>query len=297
MSLFQALAYFLTEASRNLVRGWRISALAVATTALSLFVGGLVVLLTGNITRAMERWRSDAQIVVYLDESLKASEIESLSRELSALPWTESLVEVGQDAARERFRTRFPDLREVLDELERSPFPTSLEIKAKGEPAEIAARVAALSELEGVKAVDSDAQWLDSINAAAAVAGVFGLVIGAVLMVAAAVSIASVVRLSTFVYRREVAAMRLIGATEFFVRGPFVVEGVLQGLAGAGLALATLWLGHWALGEASLPWFVQEALIGSFLTPPQALALLTLGVTAGLVGGLIPVRERAGVFG
>jgi cell division transport system permease protein len=91
--------------------------------------------------------------------------------------------------------------------------------------------------------------------------------------------------------------MRLIGATEFFVRGPFVMEGIMQGLAGSGMALATLWLGYWALGQLALPWFVRDALLGSFLTVTQILALLVLGGIAGLVGGVMPLREKSGVFG
>jgi cell division transport system permease protein len=297
MSLWQALNYFTSEAFKNLVRGWRISSLAVATTALSLFIGGTLILLGSNMTRAVESWRSDAQIVVYLDDGISAAERTALSAELRAMAWVESVVEVGPEQARERLRVRFPDLSEVMDELDRLPLPVSLEIKASGDRGAITRWTAKVIERPGVTAVDNDTEWLKSMNAAASVASVLGLLIGGILMVGAAISIASVVRLSTFVYRKEIAAMRLIGATEFFVRGPFVMEGIMQGLAGSGMALATLWLGYWALGQLALPWFVRDALLGSFLTVTQMLALLVLGGIAGLAGGVMPLREKSGVFG
>ncbi|MCP4202076.1 MAG: hypothetical protein GY769_09090 [bacterium] len=297
MNLLQALTYFASEAFNNLLRGWRISSLAVATTALSLFIGGTLILLGSNMTQAVDTWRSSAQVVVYLDEQISAVELQALRDELGDMFWVESVVEVTPEQARARFRERFPALDEVLKDLDRSPFPVSLEIATKGDQEAVAGWIAGVSQRPGISAVDNDSEWLNSMNAAASVASALGLLVGGILMVAAAISIASVVRLSTFVYRKEIAAMRLIGATEFFVRGPFVVEGIAQGLAGSCLALATLWLGYWGLGELDLPWFVRDALLGFFLNSRQALALVALGGVAGLVGGVIPLRERSGVFG
>lgn len=297
MNLFQALSYFGREATRNLVRGWRISSLAVATTALSLLVGGCLILAGSNLTRAVERWRSDAQVVVMLEDGLPATEISALVREASEIPGVEEVVLVDSAQAEDRFRARFPDLAQILSELERSPFPVSIEIKAKSDGPEFGAELSKFGGRPGVDSIDEDSEWLESMNAAAAVASGLGLLVGGVLIFAAAVSIASVVRLSTFVYRKEIATMRLIGATEFFVRGPFVVEGLLQGVAGACVALGALWTAFWGLGRLDLPWFVRDALLDSFLSPRQALALLVVGGLAGLVGGIIPLRERSGVFG
>lgn len=297
MNILQALSYFVSEAISNLVRGWRISMLAVATTALSLFIGGLLLLAGNNLTRAIENWRADAQVVVYLDADLTEDEIGALADELRGLPGVVGLVEVGPDQARERFEERFPELGEVLLEFERSPFPVSLELETSGAPELMEGWLGGLNEISGVAGIDNDADWLANLNTVASLASASGLFIGGILMIAAAISIASVVRLSTFIYRKEIAAMRLIGATEFFVRGPFVVEGLVQGLAGSGIALGALWLVFLGFGRLDLPWFVQDALLGFFMTPTQALALLAVGGVAGLVGGIIPLRERAGVFG
>lgn len=297
MNILQALAYFLREAIGNLLRGWRISSLAVATTALSLLIGGTLMLVGSNVTRALEAWRSDAQLVVYLRPDISQSEVAALAEELRKVPFVESVAEVASEQALERFGDRFPDLQEVLLELERSPFPVSLEIKARGEEATLDRWLSSLASRPEVSDIEDDAEWLKSMNAAARVASGMGLLVGGLLMVAAAVSIASVVRLSTLVYRKEIAAMRLIGATEFFVRGPFVVEGLLQGLTGSFLALAALWVGFQGLERLEVAWFVRDLLLGSFLSVPQAFVLVALGGLAGLAGGIMPLRERSGVFG
>ncbi|MFQ5524742.1 MAG: cell division protein FtsX [Thermoanaerobaculia bacterium] len=297
MSLFQALRYFFGEALRNLLRGWRISSLAVATTALSLFIGGTLVLLGGNMARAVDTWRAQAQVVVFLDGNIAPADRERLHEYLESLDSFVVAREVSPEEAAERFRSRFPELDEVTEDLERSPLPASIELEVSGDRTRVAGLAAELSHLAGVAEVDDDREWLETMNTAASVASTLGLLIGGILMVAAAVSIASVVRLSTFVYRKEISAMRLIGATEFFVRGPFVIEGLVQGVLGAGFALGALWLGYWGLAAAEVPWFVRGALLEFFLTRSQILALLSLGGLAGLIGGLIPLRERTGVFG
>lgn len=297
MNILQALYYFASEAIRNLVRGWRISALAVATTALSLFVGGALILAGSNVAQAVEQWRSDAQVVVYLQAGLSNEEVSSLVEEIRGVRGVEEVVSVEPEQALRRFQERFPDMTEILSEFERAPFPASLEITARADAPAFERWLEDLGRRPSVAEIDNDAEWLESMNAAAAVASGLGLLVGGILMIAAAVSIASVVRLSTFVFRKEIATMRLIGATEFFVRGPFVVEGLLQGIAGACLALVALWVGFWSLGHMELPWFVRDSLLRSFLHPYQALAVLALGGVAGLVGGVVPLRERSGVFG
>lgn len=297
MNLLQALAYFVEEALRNLLRGWRISSLAVATTALSLLIGGTLVLLGTNLSRAVERWRADAQVVIYLEEAISNDERAALYAALErSRVWTE-VREVSPEDANTRFLERFPDLAQVTSDLERNPLPTSIELTSRGNREEVASAISELARRAGVAEVDDDGEWLENMEAAASVASLLGLTIGGILMIAAAISIASVVRLSTFVYRKEIAAMRLIGATEFFIRGPFVVEGLVQGLAGSIVALAGLLVGYHGLGSLELPWFARGALLDVFLTAGQAGGLLGLGGLAGLVGGLIPLREKTGVFG
>ncbi len=160
MSLLQALAYFFWEAVRNLLRGWRISSLAVATTALSLFIGGTLVLLGTNLTRAVDQWRADAQVVIYLAEDASSDQLAALRSGLeNSSVWTQ-VREVSPEQAQIRFKQRFPDLAQVAGDLERNPLPASIELRSRGSRVQVAAEIAELVRQGAVAEIDDDGEWL-----------------------------------------------------------------------------------------------------------------------------------------
>jgi cell division transport system permease protein len=143
--------------------------------------------------------------------------------------------------------------------------------------------------------VDDDRDWLAHAERLLALVRATGLALSALLLGAAVFTIASVVRLISLLYRDEVAVLRLVGATEFYVRGPFFAEGVLQGFLGAALALGAL-AGGWVAASGELGRSASLALLfAHFLSWPQSLLLLALGPVAGLVGAVLSwQRERPG---
>ena len=121
-----------------------------------------------------------------------------------------------------------------------------------------------------------------------------GSVLSGVLLGAAIFTIAAVVRLTSFLYRDEIAVMRLVGATEFYIRGPFYVEGILQGVLGAGAAVAALDAVHLALLPRLDNSLVLAIVARDFLPPAEIALMLLFGGLSGLVGALVSLgRERA----
>ena len=114
----------------------------------------------------------------------------------------------------------------------------------------------------------------------------------AILLLTATFTISSVVRLTAYLYRDEIAVMRLVGATEFFIRGPFYLEGLLQGLAGGALASLALGAGYGVWIEKSRDSVLSVILAGKFLDPVELLALVALGGLAGLVGAVSSLRKE-----
>lgn len=300
MSLLQAVSYFLSEAARTLVANWRSSIVAVGTCALSLFVGGFFLMVGTNVAGAVDDWRQTMKISVFLVGDPAPPELERLRTQIAAAPWIESAEIVDRTEARQRFDTAFPSVAEALGQESDLDLPASVEgvlLPTQIEEGAFAEWVVELESDPLVDAVDDDRDWIGSLRKVAAWSRTAGVGLGLALLIAAALTIASVVRLVAVQYLDEISVLRLVGATEFFVRGPFVAEGILQGFGGSLVAVFALALTRWTLIREGADALWVDLLFGGFLTVPQALAIVALGTAAGLAGALLAIRREALVPG
>jgi cell division transport system permease protein len=302
MTLFQALAYFAREAAVNLVRSWKVSLLAVATIAVSLCLGGTFLLASRNLAGAVERWRSEARVVLYVQPATTEPALAALAAEMRRSPWVAAVEPVSAALARRRFEEAFPSLGGLVQGLGQEPLPASLEValagpgtpgKRRPRQAELAAWLASWRRRPEVSLVDDDREWLRQLETLIAILRTVGLALGAVLLGAAVFTIASVIRLTAYLHREEIATMRLVGATEFFIRGPFYVEGLLQGLLGSGLALAGLLAAYRAAHARAGSSIFAALLATDFLTARQLACLVLVGAAAGLLGAVASLRREA----
>ena len=294
MNLLQALAYFFGEAAVSLKRSWKVSLLAVVTITVSLTVGGGVLLAASGLAARVDEWRRDARLVVYLDADAAATERDDLLARLAAAPWAVRVERVGAEEAAARFRRAFPSLADLVAD-GGTELPESVELlPAPGtEPEALDAWTAEVAAHPAAEAVEDDRRWLGELDAVIAVGRGAGLLLGAVLLGAAVFTIASVVRLTAFLYQDEIDVMRLVGATEFYIRGPFYAEGILQGVLGGTIAAAALAGGFRLLaaraGDTVAAWLVAgEPLVGW----REAALLVALGAAAGLTGALLSLRRE-----
>ena len=297
MTLRRALVYFLREAAVSLIRSWKVSLLAVLTIAVSLFIGGAFLLLAANLSAVVERWREEARVVLYLTPDARAAERAALAREIAAAPWVVAVEEIGPEEAAERFRAAFPSLADLVDGGDQ-PLPPSVAVAfdpAAAGSARFEAWLAALGERPEVDLVDDDRDWLRRLGTLVALVRGIGLALSAVLLAAAVFTIAAVIRLTAYLYQEEIAVMRLVGATEFYIRGPFYFEGILQGLLGGLAAVAGLWLAWAAVARRSADTLLGAVLAPEFLAARSLALLVLLGAAAGLTGAVLSLRrERLG---
>jgi cell division transport system permease protein len=305
MTLLQALAYFAREAAVNLVRSWKVSLLAILTIAVSLCLGGTFLLASRNLGGAVERWRAEARVVVYLQPQTSGPELARLADEARRAPWVAAVEPVSPALARRRFAEAFPSLGNLVEGLGQEPLPASLEIalagpsgaggvgKRRPSRAELAAWIASWRQRPEVSLVDDDREWLAQLETFLAIVRGVGLALGAVLLGAAVFTIASVIRLTAYLHHEEIATMRLVGATEFYIRGPFYVEGLLQGLLGAAVALAGLLAAFRAAHARAGASIFASLLATDFLSPRQLAWLVLVGGSAGLLGAVASLRREA----
>lgn len=293
----RAIKYFFIEAAGSLWRGRRAALLAVLTIAAGLFVLGFFLIANSNLQRLTGRWAESAELSVYLKDDATSQQLKLIDELIAQSGLAASREYVPKEETLKRFRTDFPDLAAAANRLERNPFPASYEVRLLPSVREAEAAVdslaATLGGMAGVADVRYDRRWLNRLNLAIGFIRGIGLVVIIMLAVASALTVANVVRLAAAARRDEIEIMQLVGAPFAYVRGPFVVEGILQGGAGALLALAVLW-GLFLAGRARYGGVASDALgFGPLTFLPIELAVLLVvgGMLLGCIGGFIVARS------
>lgn len=293
----RALAYAFDEALHSLWRGRQSGILSTATIAVALFVLGGFLLVTSNLERLGAEWSRAAELSVYLDDGIAPGERAAIEAALVPGGVVADVEFVSKEQAAIRFRETFADLAEALDTLEQNPLPASYEARLR--PGASAGRgiddlAAELRTLPGVVDVRFDREWLDRLLGAVGVIRAIGLALGGILTIAAALTVANVVRLALHARRNELEVMQLVGAPTAYIRGPFVMEGVLHGGIGALAALAAL-AGVYLLARGPYLIPLAEAVNLSsvgFLPVELCLLLVGGGMVVGCLGGVMAASGR-----
>jgi cell division transport system permease protein len=286
----RAAHYFVSEALTSLWRSRLMNALSVGTIAVSLFVFGAFLTLAANLAGVIERFSRKVQVVFYLEDGLEARIRASLVDRLRDDPAVGELVTVERAEALERFRGMFRDLRTLPEDLGENPFPASVEATLKSDhqsPDEVRRLVRAFEHAPGVEDVQYDLLWIERLSTGVRLVRGLGWLLGGILVIAGVFTISNVIRLTVYARQDELDIMRLVGATTAYVKGPFVVEGMLQGLLGGLVAVALLWASFRLLTYDAL---AASDLLGRavvFLPLSLCLAIVAGGMLVGLVGSLV----------
>lgn len=247
----RALDYALREGWASLWRGRGSSALAISTIALAMIVLGSLLLVTWNVERLLAQWTSSAECSVYLRDDATSEQRGAIEELIDDSGVADGREYVSKAAALTRFRHEFTELASLTTGLDGNSFPASVEVRVRtaaetdGGAAAVVRQVAAFP---GVADVRYDREWLARIASGLAAVRGTGFALALLMALAAAVTVASVIRLGLQARRDEIEIMQLVGSPMAFIRGPFVAEGVLQGGVGAVVALGCLWLGFTAAG-------------------------------------------------
>jgi cell division transport system permease protein len=287
-----ALQYSFNEAITSLWRGRQSGLLSTATIALALFVLGAFLIITANLERLGAEWGRAAEMSVYLEDEVTDVERRAIETALAPSDIVAAQEYVSKEMALARFRQTFQDLAGSIDTLGENPLPASYEVQLNPGPAtetgldELGAR---LRQTAGVADVRYDRQWLNRLMSSIALIRGIGLFMGAVLSIAAALTVAAVVRLALNARRDEIEIMQLVGAPTVFVRGPFVMEGVIQGGIGAVAALVALAAVFFSLRGAYMAPLAAAVNLSSVSFLPAELVVLLLlgGMAVGCIGGLV----------
>lgn len=266
------------------------SLLATATIALALLLVGGFGLVLQNLDGLLDRFQDELQVVAYLSPDLSVSEEQALRARVATFEEVDAVALVTREEAFERFQTTLGGA-ELLEGLEENPLPASLEIvvarEARTETG-IGGLSLALSAVEGIDDLSHDQRWIEGMARVGALVRVVATVLGGALVAAALLIVANTIRLAIYAREDEVEILSLVGAGRFFVRAPFILEGLAEGAVGGALALAALYLGFQLLlpriefGLALL----HGAVVPEFFALSQCLTLVGAGAALGALGSL-----------
>ncbi len=290
--------YFLRESSSSMRRNMALTVAAIMVTSLSLIILGIVSMLvhTGNGIAADMKQRVD-EIRVFLKEDVTSEEVASMTTFIQKMDEVKSVKYISKDEALEEYKEMFKDQQDMLREIEGNPLPASFRVRMTDPKYNntVAKRLETRTE------VSKDAAGKPEIKNEKDVVGkvlrVTGLVqkIGFVVVIAfgiVAISLVSItIRMAIYSRRKEIGIMKLVGATNWFIRWPFMMEGVIEGFLGALVAILVTVLLHSFLIEKFGSAVGIEDLVTGGYTALLAFLLVFFGIIIGAVGSAFALRR------
>ena len=286
------IGFLVGEAFRDLRRAGRVAASAIVLTTLSLGAVGVFLILSDNLGHAVASWRDRLRVTVYLKQEPSTTAASALVRRVEGLPGVASVRYVNRSEALDTLKKVLGKDAVATDQLGNNPLPASLEVTPSAEGAtsegarRLVERLAALPEADDVA---GGVEWIDRFARLQRLATVVGLGFGGVLAVAAILTVTTATTLVLHARRNETEIMRLVGAPEFAIRIPLLLQGMVQGMLGAALALAALAVAYHFLAPKLRP--LMTVALGvdaiTFLGIPQIAAIALVGTALGAFGGFL----------
>lgn len=295
MRFIYVLRYFLKEAIHNLWANRLNNLISIAIISFSLFTVGLFLLIAQNLSGLMGQWTENIRVNAFLKDKASEDMTARVEAVLKASPVVAGYKYISRSEALERFRRFNPAMSELADDLKENPFPPSYEISIRREfqnTTVVQQLVSNLRADSSVTDVEYDQDWIDRLHFIIRSVRIIGLGFGGILVMTAMFSISNVIKLIVLSRRDEVEIMRLVGATNSFIKGPFLTEGLLHGLLGALIALGLLY-GIYDLITARIAGLGVAYLLRplNFLSGWFTAIVLASGMTLGFFGSLFSLRK------
>ena len=262
-----------------------LSALSVTTIAFSLFAFGLFGLVALNIRNALQGVEDRVEIRAFVADGTSFEQLQALASEIGSYKGVASATVVTQEDALQRARA---ELSEFSDVFEAQVLPASVDVRLRAgyrDPASVRRFVNRIREHDVVEDVRYGAEWIAQLYRLRNIAGVAGAALGLAFAVVAIIIIGATIRMAVLARSREISIMRLVGATDGFIRRPFLIEGSLKGILGGLLALGLVWL-----AMRSLDQYLHFQTV--FFDRQMAVVGVLFGAAIGFLGSAVSVGRH-----
>lgn len=284
--------YFMGESVSNLRRNLLMTLAAMSTVAVSLFLLGAVIVVGHVVKQVVGNWEDKVEINVFLKDDIAPDQSDTLGKDLLGMPEVAKVDFVSKEKAYGEYKQMFKNSPQLVQNVDPAALPASFRVKLK-DPSQVdAVRV----RVEGRPGVDEVTYGGDVIKRLLRIIGLLRsitLVMTLILLGAAILLIANTIRLAVYARRREIGIMKLVGATNWFVRVPFIFEGIVEAGVGALMAACIIWLGNTVVlqkVQQQIP-FLPLSVGGGFVSK-VFLLLLGVGILVGAMGSTLALRRH-----
>ena len=293
--MFRGLFHSIKEAFSQMYRNKVMSFVSILSISAMLMILGVFFILTVNVNSMTENIKGEFDTIeVFLEDYTTKADAQEIARTLSSLGEVESIEYVDRDQAMEEFKERWGDKAYLLDTLSTNPLPNSLRVKLSGlEGGSLVAEVAKTTiGVEDVRYYQNEVNKVLNISEAIQKVTMVMIIF---LIVVSIVVVSSTIKLAVMSREEEINIMKYVGATNWFVRGPMFVEGMLMGAISAGIALGVTTYAYMKVceffGDEALKLFSSNLVDQAFMIENLAWIFMALGVSIGAVGSIISMRR------
>jgi cell division transport system permease protein len=276
----------------NIRRNLTIHILSLGTIVASLLILGAFLLLFGNLNNWLRQWGSALSLSIYLKDGTSAYKRDKIDSFIRGLPGAQIRRFISKEEAMNDLKAALGEEAEFLERLSHNPLPASYEVVfenagAEGiDPEKIKGQ---LKTLDGVEEVQHSRQWLKKLEGFLDIVAFTGYIIGGLLCLCVVFIVTNTIKLTIYSRRDEIEILKLVGATDWFVKLPFMLEGMIQGILGGSIALLALFLGFLAFSSKSIYLIGPAPLEFVFLPPEYLVLVLSLSMILGIAGSFIAI--------
>lgn len=290
--MFSSLGYFWKETFYSLFRNKFMAVASVLTVTLSMFILGVFLCAVLNINHMATYLENQVEMTVYLKDGLNTEQVMAVGKKLKALPDLKEIKFTNKDQAMAEFKQRLGDQQGILDAINGNPLPSSYSTSF-ATPASLKNAVSIVTQYPEVDSVQYGQDIIEQLYKVAQVIRIGGIILIIFLAGAELFIISNTIRLTVFARRREIQIMKYVGATNGFIRWPFIFEGMIIGFIGSGLSAFILWEGYkvvlMEMAQAGLV-FIPMIPLWPFIGY-MTIMLLAAGIIIGILGSTISLRK------
>ena len=292
---FSTKQYFIKETYKSIRRNGFMSFASISTVAVSLLVLGMFLMIFLNTNNLAQYLENQVQISVYMQDSATDKELASVKDKLTKMPGVVKVTQVNKQQALERFKKRLGDQEQLLNSLgKENPFPNSFEVQVDN-PDRIKVLTPQIGQLPKVETAKFGQEVVEHLFQLTKILRLGGIVLVVFLAMATLFIISNTIRLTVFARRKEVIIMKYVGATNWFIRGPFLAEGIIIGVLAALVSTGLISLIYAKIIDAIGPQvlaIVSSPLIPvGYMTSNMIIIFIALGASIGAWGSIISMRR------